>query len=136
MFNWGESEKTTLGQQAMQNIALFQERKQEYLENFLQSLIGSVKMEVLYQASIGSKEATVGVDEQEKEFPECKMGTEERPEIYKLTNANRKYLLDELESHFSNKEVYPHLDCHQFIRGYGSIKYCVNVQLVEQKDVE
>lgn len=136
MFSWGESSKTTLGQQAGQNIALYQERKQEYLDKILQSLITTVKSEVLYQAIIGCKEATVGVDHQEKQFPEHIIGTEERPKTYKLTDKNRKWLLDELELHFTNKDTYPDIECRQFIRGYGSPKFCIHVQILEEKESE
>jgi len=136
MFSWGESSKTTLGQQARQNIALYQERKQKYLGKILKSLITTVETEVLYQASIGCKETTVGIDQQEKQFPEHNIGTEERPKIYKFTDKNRKWFLDELETHFTNKEKYPDIECRQFIRGYGSPKFCINVQILEEKEPE
>lgn len=133
MFSWGESSKITLGQQARQNVALYQGKRQEYLDNILQSLITTIKSEVLYQASIGCRETTVGVDQQEKQFPEHIIGTEERPKIYKLTDKNRKWLLDELELHFTDKEKYPDIECRQFIRGYGSPKFCIHIQLLENE---
>ena len=138
MFNWGESEssKPTLGQQASQNITLFRKRKQEYLDECLQQLINATTKEILYQSSVGSKEAGLGIDEKEENFPEFTIGLEERQKIYKLSPSDRRTLLNNLEAHFTNKDQFPHLECHQFIRGYGNPKYCIRIQIEDPDKLE
>jgi len=138
MFSWGETESTenkvTLGQQATRNIVFFKTKKEEYLNECLQLLIDSTKDEILYQSSIGSSEASLGIDDIEKKFPELVIGTEGRPKVYKLSAHDRKELLNRLEEHYANVERYPHLKCHQFIRGYGNPKYCIRVRMEHPSD--
>ncbi len=138
MFNWGETSVPTLGQQATENVAIFRQKKKDHIESCLQHLIETTKQEVLYQSSMGCKVANVGVVQEEKNFPDFVIGLEDRSEEYKLSNAERIYLLNELESHFTNVEMYPHLVCKRLIRGYAALKHCIRITITdpETRDLE
>ena len=136
MFSWSETEEKelTLGQQATQNIVLFRKKKEEYLNECLSTLIDGTRDEILYQSSVGSKEASLGIDEHEKKFSELYIGTEGRSKIYKLSAYDRRDLLNRLEEHYIDAIKYPHLKCNQFIRGYGNPKYCIRIQMIDPSE--
>ncbi len=85
---------------------------------------------------MGCKEAIVGVDEEEKKFPVFSIGLEDRSKEYKLSIAEKIYLVNELESHFTNVEMYPHLVCKRLIRGYAALKHCIRITITDPEDVE
>ena len=125
-----------MGQKATRNISEFRSKKQSFLDECLSHLINDLKQEILFKSSLGSLTLNFDLNAHEDKFPELIVGTEDRPQSYKLKTNDRQYLHQKLVEHFQDKTEYPALKCHSTIRGLYQGKFSVRVEIQDPDDIE
>lgn len=135
MFSWGTNEKNlTLGQQATKNIAIFREKKKNYINECLDFLIRELKSEILYETSIGNNTIRFNIEKYEDKFPKLTLGTDLRPSYYNITAEDKVEILKELVEHFQDRERYPYLKSSKAIFQSFYQKYSLQINISEPED--
>ena len=128
---WWNGE-TSLNEQMLKNLKKFSEKKDKYLQECLHELIKETKSEVLYQTTIGSTDFKIEFSPLEKSLPLFEIGTETRKHAYQINAADRKYLVDEVISHFNNKERYSNIECSSNSVRYTQKNYYLYIKIVKK----
>lgn len=126
----------SLNDQILRNLEKFSEKKSKYLDDCIQELIKKTKSEILYQSGIGVMNFKMEFVPLEKALKPFVMGAEDRKHTYEITSKDRNYLVENVVNHFSNKEIYPNIECASNSARYNRASHYLSIKISETLEIE